>query len=61
MNRIGKYGQLQAWGRELDDTSNKHWYVSQTWAVYPGSEINRERMLELLKAASVDYLSWGWC
>ena len=22
-NRIGKYGQLQGWGRVLDDTSNK--------------------------------------
>lgn len=50
-NRIGKYGQLQEWVRDMDDTSNKHRHVSHLWAVYPGNEINWERTPELLKAA----------
>jgi alpha-L-fucosidase 2 len=33
-NRIGKYGQLWEWVRDLDDSSNKHRYVTQLWEVY---------------------------
>lgn len=50
-NQIGKYGQLQEWVKDVDDTANKHRHVSHLWAVYPGSEINWEETPELMKAA----------
>lgn len=50
-NKIGKYGQLQEWMEDKDDTSNKHRHVSHLWGVHPGSEINWEQTPELMKAA----------
>lgn len=50
-NMIGKYGQLQEWLQDIDDTTNKHRHVSHLWGVHPGSEINWEQTPELMKAA----------
>jgi alpha-L-fucosidase 2 len=50
-NQIGKYGQLQEWLQDVDDTANKHRHVSHLWAVYPGNEINWEEGSEFMKAA----------
>ena len=50
-NQIGKYGQLQEWLQDVDDTSNKHRHVSHLWAVYPGNEINWDKTSEFMKAA----------
>ncbi|SDE05130.1 glycoside hydrolase family 95 protein [Niabella drilacis] len=50
-NKIGRYGQLQEWMQDVDDTTNKHRHVSHLWAVYPGSEINWETTPDLMKAA----------
>lgn len=50
-NKIGRYGQLQEWMEDVDDTTNKHRHLSHLWAVYPGSEINWEQTPELMKAA----------
>ena len=50
-NQIGKYGQLQEWMQDVDDTSNKHRHVSHLWAMYPGNEINWDETPELMKAA----------
>ena len=50
-NQIGKYGQLQEWLQDVDDTANKHRHVSHLWAVYPGHEINWEESPDLVKAA----------
>jgi len=49
--KIGKYGQLQEWMQDLDDTSNKHRHVSHLWAQYPGNEINWDETPDLMKAA----------
>lgn len=38
-NQIGKYGQLQEWLQDKDDTTNKHRHVSHLWGVYPGTDI----------------------
>lgn len=38
-NQIGKYGQLQEWLEDKDDTTNKHRHVSHLWGVYPGNDI----------------------
>lgn len=50
-NKIGKYGQLQEWMEDKDDTTNKHRHVSHLWAVYPGNEINWQRTPQIMKAA----------
>ena len=50
-NQVGKYGQLQEWLTDIDDTSNKHRHVSHLWGQYPGSEINWEETPDLMKAA----------
>jgi alpha-L-fucosidase 2 len=50
-NQIGKYGQLQEWLQDVDDTTNKHRHVSHLWAVYPGNEINWEETSDFMKAA----------
>jgi alpha-L-fucosidase 2 len=50
-DQIGKYGQLQEWLKDVDDTSNKHRHVSHLWAVYPGNEINWDETPDLMKAA----------
>lgn len=50
-DQIGKFGQLQEWLEDKDDTTNKHRHVSHLWAVYPGNEINWEGSSALMKAA----------
>ncbi len=37
LNQIGKYGQLQEWLQDNDDTTNKHRHISHLWEVYPGA------------------------
>lgn len=50
-NQIGKYGQLQEWLQDIDDTTNRHRHVSHLWGQYPGNEINWDETPELMKAA----------
>lgn len=50
-NQIGRYGQLQEWMQDVDDTTNKHRHVSHLWAAYPGSEINWNETPDLMRAA----------
>jgi alpha-L-fucosidase 2 len=50
-NKIGKYGQLQEWMQDVDDTTNKHRHISHLWGMYPGNEINWDDTPELMKAA----------
>lgn len=50
-NQIGRFGQLQEWLQDVDDTTNKHRHVSHLWAVFPGNEINWDETPELMKAA----------
>jgi alpha-L-fucosidase 2 len=50
-NQIGKFGQLQEWLEDKDDTSNKHRHVSHLWGVHPGSDINWDKNPDLMKAA----------
>jgi alpha-L-fucosidase 2 len=58
-NQIGKYGQLQEWMQDVDDTANKHRHISHLWAVYPGNEINWDDTPELMKAARQSLLYRG--
>lgn len=50
-NQIGKYGQLQEWLQDKDDTASRHRHVSHLWGEYPGNEINWDETPELMKAA----------
>jgi alpha-L-fucosidase 2 len=58
-NQIGKYGQLQEWLQDKDDTTNKHRHISHLWAVYPGNEINWVYTPKLMKAAKQSLIYRG--
>jgi alpha-L-fucosidase 2 len=58
-NQIGKYGQLQEWLEDKDDTTNKHRHVSHLWGLHPGNEINWDETPELTKAARQSLLYRG--
>lgn len=58
-NQIGKYGQLQEWMQDRDDTTNKHRHISHLWAMYPGSEINWDETPAFMKAARQSLLYRG--
>ena len=58
-NQIGRYGQLQEWMQDVDDTTNKHRHVSHLWGQYPGNEINWDETPELMKAARQSLLYRG--
>ncbi|MDI3321163.1 glycoside hydrolase family 95 protein [Pinibacter soli] len=47
-NQIGKYGQLQEWLQDKDDSSDTHRHVSHLWGVYPGKDItwSNEKMMK---------------
>ncbi|MGW3660910.1 glycosyl hydrolase family 95 catalytic domain-containing protein [Streptomyces sp. NPDC005151] len=38
-NKIGKWGQLQEWQKDIDDPSDIHRHTSHLFAVYPGRQI----------------------
>ncbi|MFD2163810.1 glycoside hydrolase N-terminal domain-containing protein [Paradesertivirga mongoliensis] len=50
-NQIGKFGQLQEWLEDKDDTTNKHRHVSHLWGVHPGSDITWDTNPDMMKAA----------
>ena len=58
-NQIGKYGQLQEWLTDIDDTTNKHRHVSHLWGVYPGNDITWETQPKMMDAARESLLYRG--
>ena len=58
-NQIGKYGQLQEWLEDKDDTSNKHRHVSHLWGVHPGNDITWDKTPDMMKAARQSLLYRG--
>jgi alpha-L-fucosidase 2 len=58
-NTIGKYGQLQEWMKDVDDTANRHRHISHLWGMYPGNEINYETTPQLMAAAKQSLLFRG--
>jgi alpha-L-fucosidase 2 len=63
--QIGKYGQLQEWLEDLDDTADKHRHVSHLFGLYPGNQISATRSRKLFAAAEKSLLyrgdvSTGW-
>ncbi|UKT65400.1 glycoside hydrolase family 95 protein [Pedobacter mucosus] len=58
-NQIGKYGQLQEWLEDKDDTTNKHRHVSHLWGVFPGDDITWETDSKIMKAAKQSLIYRG--
>lgn len=58
-DQVGKYGQLQEWLQDKDDTSNRHRHISHLWAMYPGNEINWDESPSLMTAARQSLLYRG--
>jgi alpha-L-fucosidase 2 len=50
-NHIGRYGQLQEWLEDVDDSTNEHRHVSHLWGLHPGAEITRTGTPDLFAAA----------
>ena len=57
-NRIGKYGQLQEWMEDKDDTADTHRHVSHMWGVFPGTDITWKTP-DLMHAAEKSMLYRG--
>lgn len=58
-NKIGRYGQLQEWMKDVDDSTDKHRHVSHLWGLYPGNEINWDETPDITKAARQSLLFRG--
>jgi alpha-L-fucosidase 2 len=54
-NQIGKYGQLQEWMQDIDDTTDTHRHVSHLWGVYPGTDITWDNSPALMHAAEQSF------
>lgn len=51
--KIGRYGQLLEWSRDIDDPKDEHRHVNHLFGLHPGSTISPEGTPELAKAARV--------
>ncbi|MBE9460523.1 glycoside hydrolase N-terminal domain-containing protein [Dyadobacter subterraneus] len=51
--QIGKWGQLQEWNEDVDDSTDKHRHVSHLFALHPGRQISPTATPEFAKAARV--------
>ncbi len=51
--QIGKYGQLQEWLEDFDETEPGHRHMSHLFALHPGHQITPQGTPELAKAARV--------
>jgi alpha-L-fucosidase 2 len=57
-NKIGKFGQLQEWLQDIDDTTNTHRHVSHLWGVFPGTDITWQNP-KMMQAAKQSLLYRG--
>lgn len=58
--KIGKWGQLQEWAKDIDSPKNKHRHVSHLFAVHPGRQIHPSTTPDLAKAAAVSLTARGF-
>ena len=54
-NQIGKYGQLQEWMEDKDDTTDTHRHVSHLWGVFPGTDITWDNSPDMMHAAEKSF------
>ena len=50
--RVGKYGQIMEWNEDYEEVEIGHRHISQLFALYPGSQITRNKTPELMEAAA---------
>lgn len=51
--KIGRYGQLMEWSRDIDDPEDHHRHVNQLFGLHPGHTISPVTTPELAKASRV--------
>lgn len=51
--RIGRYGQLQEWSRDIDDPKDQHRHVNHLFGLHPGSTISPLLTPELATASKI--------
>ena len=51
--KIGRYGQLMEWSRDIDDPKDEHRHVNHLFGLHPGHTISPVTTPELAKAARV--------
>ena len=51
--KIGRWGQLQEWNEDVDDSTDKHRHVSNMFALHPGKQISITKTPEIAQAAKV--------
>ena len=51
--RIGRYGQLMEWSRDIDDPNDRHRHVNHLFGLHPGHTISPLTTPELAQAARV--------
>lgn len=51
--RIGRYGQLMEWSRDIDDPDDHHRHVNHLFGLHPGSSLSPITTPELAEAARV--------
>ncbi len=57
--KIGKWGQLQEWETDRDDTKDQHRHISHLFGLHPGKEISTIKTPALAQAAKVSLLARG--
>lgn len=58
-DKIGSWGQLQEWQKDVDDPKDDHRHTSHLFAVYPGTTISPSATPEFAKAAKVSLVARG--
>lgn len=51
--RIGRYGQLMEWSRDIDDPKDEHRHVNHLYGLHPGHTISPRTTPELAKASRI--------
>lgn len=51
--RIGRYGQLMEWSKDIDDPKDEHRHVNHLFGLHPGRTVSPVTTPELAKAAKV--------
>ncbi len=49
--QIGRFGQLQEWFQDWDDSADTHRHISHLFGLHPGRQITAAKMPELMAAA----------
>ncbi len=57
--KIGRWGQLQEWKEDVDDSTNHHRHISHLFALYPGKQITVTETPALAEAAKVSLNARG--